>query len=228
MQHANVAAALDFKSALELSFETAVGIGGRAHYSAVYSLPQPSPVMWVNLNPGGTAEDHHVLSDYQLAQGEHEFWHGHGKTSKATGAFLQQVFDAPLERLRSIQGTNVAWERSHKGSDINLRAAAKRAAPFLKRYIQYVRPNVLMFGGSAAFDLFVNTHEISSMKIQEELLGNWGSSQARIFVAAILELPELGRVQAVTVSHPSRGTRLGVAERVRAHLTDIELPKALA
>ncbi len=227
MLNGEITAALEFKICLERDFETATGLDGRAHYSTVYSLPQQSSVMWVNLNPGGTPEDHQVLSNEQLAQGRHEFWHGHGKTSKATGAFLQQIFRAPLNKLRSIQGTNVAWERSRKGRDIDLRAAARRAAPFLIRYIQHARPNVLIFGGSAAFDLFVEAHEASIATAHEKLMGNWGSTQARIFMATALNVPMLGRVETITVSHPSRGVRAGVLERCQAHLAGVELLGAI-
>ena len=89
--------------------------------------------MWLNLNPSGTPDDHLILSDEELCRGLHEFWEGDGKTSKATGAFLQKVFQLSSNRLRSVQGTNVAWERSYEGQDTDLRAAAKRAAPFLSR-----------------------------------------------------------------------------------------------
>ncbi len=220
-------AALDFKLTLERDFEAATGISGRAFYSAVYSLPQQSPVMWINLHPGGAPEEHQVLSNEQLAQGLHEFWHGHGRTSKATGAFLQQVFQCPFDKLRSVQGTNVAWERSPKGQDIDLRAAAKRAAPFLLRYLKYSCPEVLIFGGSATFDLFVDTQGASIAKEHEVVRGNWGRSQARIFMATMLNVPGLGGIESITVSHPSRGVRAGVLERCRARLVGVELPKAL-
>ncbi|MDP8914450.1 MAG: hypothetical protein M3N39_12865 [Pseudomonadota bacterium] len=227
MSTADTAAALEFKRTLEKDFEAASGLDGRAYYSAVYSLPQRSPLMWLNLNPGGTPEEHRVLSDEQLARGEHEFWHGDGKTSKATGAFLQRIFQTPFDRLRSVQGTNVAWERSPKGHDIDLRAAAKRAAPFLGRYIQHARPDLLIFGGSAAFDLFVETFEATTEKVHEVLMGNWGSSQARIFMATALNVPTLGHLETITVSHPSRGVRAGVLERCRARLAGVKLPKAI-
>lgn len=227
MTSLNIGAALDFKRDLERGFEAAAGLAGRAFYSAVYSLPQQSPIMWINLNPGGTPEEHQVLSDEQLARGQHEFWNGHGKTSKATGFFLQQLLRAPLDNLRSIQGTNVAWERSNKGQDIDLRAAARRAAPFLIRYIQHARPSVLIFGGSAAFDLFIGVHSASILKTTDVLMGNWGSRQARIFMATALNVPKLGAIETLTVSHPSRGIRAGVLERCRSHLVGLELPKAV-
>lgn len=227
MATSDVAAAMDFKRSLERDFEAANSVDGRAYYSAVYSLPQRSPVMWLNLNPGGTPLEHRVLSDDQLAQGKHEFWHGHGKTSKATGAFLERIFQAPLDRLRSVQGTNVAWERSRKGQDIDLRAAARRAAPFLGRYIQHVKPEVLIFGGSAAFDLFVETFRAISKKDAEVLMGNWGNRKARIFVATALDVPGLGQLQTVTVSHPGRGVREGVTERCRSRLAGVTLPRAI-
>jgi hypothetical protein len=227
MAGGDVGAALNFKLSLERDFEAATGLAGRPYYSAVYSLPQQSPVLWLNLNPGGTPEQHKVLTDEQLAAGRHEFWHGDGKTSRATGAFLQQIFRSPLDRLRSVQGTNVAWERSRAGRDIDLRAAASRTAPFLTRYIQYVRPEVLIFGGSAAFDRFVDAHGATIAKAHEVLMGNWGTSQARVFMATALKVPALGHVETLTLSHPSRGVRAGVLERCRERLTGLELPSAL-
>ena len=184
--------------------------------------------MWINLNPGGTPTDHKVLSDEQLGEGLHEFWHGDGKTSKATGKFLQQVFAAPHDRLRSVQGTNAVWERSRKGKDLNLRNAAEQAAPFLLRYIQFVSPDVLIFGGASAFEHFVGAHGASVAKQHEVLMGSWGKRQARIFMAAALNVPTLGKIETITVSHPSRGVRAGVLERCRARLAGLELPKAIA
>lgn len=220
--------ALEFKRGLERDFEAAAGLDGRSYHSAAYSLPQVSPVMWINLNPGGTPDDHRVLSDEQMARGQHEFWHGDGKTSRATGSFLAQIFPVPSIRLRSIQGTNVAWERSRAGRDIDLDAAARRAAPFLRRYVDYARPRFLVFGGSAAFDLFVDVHAVETVKTHEVIMGNWGRTQARIFVAATLAVPGLGEFEALVVSHPSRGIRAGVLERCQERLAGIELPEALA
>ena len=219
---------MTFKHSLEQDFEATTGIVGRAFYSATYSVPQPSPVLWINLNPGGTFDDHHVLSDVQLAAGRHEFWHGHGKTSKATGAFLERIFDAPSERLRSVQGTNVAWERSRVGADIDLKAAATRAAPFLARYIGHVGPSQLIFGGAGAFDLFVEVHRATTAGNANVLMGNWGRHQARLFNAVEIDIPQLGHFRTITVSHPSRGVRAGVLERCRAHLSNVVLPQAVA
>lgn len=228
MTHTDISATLEFKRNLERDFEAKIRIDGRSHYSALYSLPQQCPVMWINLNPGGTPEQRHVLSDEQLARGQHEFWHGDGKTSRATGAFLQRLFETPSTRLRSIQGTNVAWERSRAGKDIDLRAAAQRAAPFLLRYIQYVRPTTMIFGGSAAFELFIAVHDGGKVEVTDVLMGNWGRSQARIFMAATLEISTLGTIKALTVSHPSRGIREGVLERCRAQVADLCLPHPIA
>lgn len=219
---------LKFKGDIEREFEGKYGIKGRDFYSAFYSVPQKSPVVWINLNPGGTPDNYKILSDEQLAQGRHEFWHGDGKTSKATGQFLQRLFGVPQRKLRSIQGTNVAWERSKQGSDINLALAAKRAAPLLNRYLQFVQPSVLMFGGAEAFRLFVESQGATISATHETLMGNWGTSQARIFVSSSLVVPGLGSVEAIMVSHPSRGVRAGVLERCQAALADLALPDAVA
>lgn len=219
---------LRFKKEIEKDFEDLYGIKGRDFYSAFYSIPQKSPLLWINLNPGGTPDDYKILSDDQLAQGRHEFWHGDGKTSKATGQFLQRLFGVPQRKLRSIQGTNVAWERSKKGSDINLVQAAKRAAPLLNRYLQFVQPSVLMFGGAEAFRLFVESQGATISATHETLMGNWGTSQARIFVSSSLVVPGVGSVDAIMVSHPSRGVRAGVLERCQAALGNLALPDAVA
>ncbi|WP_296219593.1 hypothetical protein [uncultured Sphingomonas sp.] len=227
MPEQQVLSGLQFKHELEQEFEAATGLAGRAHYSAIYSIPQRSPVVWINLNPGGTPDDHKVLSDDQLATGRHEFWHGHGRTSQATGAFLQRIFEAPLDRLRSVQGTNVAWERSRKGGDIDLRASAARAAPFLARYIRHVGPSHLVFGGARAFDLFIDVHQAGVVGDVDVLRGNWGRHQARLFSAIEIAIEGLGRFRTMTVSHPSRGVRAGVLERCRAHLSGVTLPFAI-
>jgi hypothetical protein len=125
----SVAESLAFKANLEAEFENSTGIQGRQYYSSAYSLPQRSPVMWINLNPGGTSDSYRILSDADLATGKHEFFDGHGGTSKATGRFLRLVFDAPMERLRAVQGTNLAWERSRSAGDIDVEAAAIKPCP---------------------------------------------------------------------------------------------------
>jgi len=217
-----VAKAMEFKTALEHDFESSAGLESRAFYSAIYSLPQRSPVIWINLNPGGTPDDHQVLSDDALSRGRHEFWHGNGKTSIATGKFIEKIFNEPIDKLLSVQGSNVVWERSRRGEDINLRRAAERTAPFLARYLRYVRPQAIIFGGSAAFDLFVKVHRARVIELHEQLMGNWGPKPARIFIAAKLDIPGIGKVESVTVSHPSRGVRDGVISRCQRYLAMIK------
>lgn len=224
----DVESALRFKRQIESEFEKETNLVGRDYYSAFYSIPQKSPVVWLNQNPGGTPENYRILSDDELAHGRHEFWHGDGRTSKATGQFLQRLFGGPQRKLRSIQGTNVAWERSRKGSDINLSAAANRTAPFLNRYLQYVQPSVLIFGGSEAYRLFLEAQGATVSATHETLMGNWGTSQARIFVSSSLVVPGLGPIEAILVSHPSRGVRAGVLEKCQAALGHLALPDAIA
>lgn len=223
-----ISTALAFKRSLEHDFQIASGLEDRAYFSATYSLPQRSPLMWLNLNPGGTPLDYRILSDEQLAKGKHEFWHGYGKTSRATGAFLERIFNVPPMQLRSVQGTNVAWERSRTSSDMKLKDSAKRSAPFLKRYLQYASPDMLIFGGSAAFELFQGALRARVEEEHEVLKGNWGPHQARIFVAATLLIPNLGSFETIVVSHPSRGIREDVLERCQARLGGMKLPPALA
>lgn len=227
MHTKEVEEALAWKRAVETEFEAAAGAPNRSFYSAFYSLPQQSPVMWLNLNPGGSPDYYRVLSDEQLARGQHEFWNGHGKTSIATGSFLRQLFNVPLRRLRSVQGTNVVWQRSPSGKDIDLDAGARVSAPFLRRYLEYARPQVLIFGGAAAYELFIKSAGAKVVCTDEVLMGNWGTNQARIFMAVQMQVPGLGSVMALVVSHPSRGMRVGVAERCAARLRDIELPSAI-
>lgn len=227
MHTAEIEEALAWKRAVEADFETAAGLPDRSFYSAFYSLPQRSPVMWLNLNPGGSPDNYRVLSDEQLARGQHEFWNGHGKTSIATGSFLQRLFNVPLQRLRSVQGTNVVWQRSPTGKDIDLDAGARITAPFLRRYLEYALPQVLIFGGPAAFELFIKSSGATVLRTDEVLMGNWGTNQARVFMAVDLRIAGLGSIKALVVSHPSRGVRAGVAERCAARLAGVELPLAI-
>jgi hypothetical protein len=209
---------------LEQRFESAAGLEGRAHYSAVYSLPQQSPVLWINLNPGGTSEDHQILSDDQLAQGRHEFFEGNGKTSVATGSFLRKIFSGQGGRVRSIQGTNIVWPRSRQGSDLDISAHAKITAPFLHELISYVNPEVLIFGGVATYDEFIEAHAAQVLYADAPIMGNWGANEARIALRSEIEVPALGKFKAIAVSHPSRGVRAPALEMVQLAVKDIVLP----
>lgn len=221
--------AMTFKNTMEREFEEASGLRDRRYYSAFYSLPQRSPVLWMNLNPGGTVADHSNLTDAQLLAGGHEFFDGHGKTSQATGAFLRSIMpQMPDAKLRSVQGTNVAWERSGKGRDIDLLSAARITAPHLTKFIRRVDPTIIFFGGAQARELFLQTAEVTPIGSSTIILGNWGRAQARIFISQNLSIKSLGAVRSITVSHPSRGARLPVVEAVRGELQGLELPLAIA
>lgn len=221
--------ALAFKRSVERSFEQASGLPDRRHYSAFYALPQESPILWLNLNPGGTVENHQILSDEQLLAGEHEFFDGHGKTSVATGSFLRALFPRASERqLRAIQGSNVAWQRSNEGRDINLKQAAHKAAPFLHQLILSSKPTHIIFGGAQARELYLEHGGAKSRGVSKTLLGNWGRAQARIFIAEDLSVDGLGTIRSITISHPSRGTRKTAFDAASEEVIGTHLPESIA
>lgn len=222
-----VASALEFKNSLEERFELVAGLNGRAYYSAVYSLPQPSPLLWINLNPGGTPEDHKVLSDGDLAKGKHEFFEGHGKTSLATGKFLRRLFEGQGARVRSIQGTNVVWQRSKQGSDLDITQCARLTAPFVRKTIKYVRPDLLIFGGVDSCDKFIAAQDATILSAEKPVMGPWGKNEARIAQQLHITIPEIGQVRVVAVSHPSRGVRADAFELAAQATKGIVLPPPL-
>ena len=222
-----VASALEFKNSLEERFELAAGLDGRAYYSAVYSLPRRSPLLWINLNPGGTPENHKVLSDGDLAKGKHEFFEGHGKTSVATGKFLRGLFVGQEARVRSIQGTNVVWQRSEQGSDLDITQCARLTAPFVRETIKYVKPELLIFGGIDSCDKFIAAQNATILSAEEPVMGPWGKNKARIAQKLHITIPEIGEVHVVAVSHPSRGVRADAFNLAALATKGIALPAPL-
>lgn len=228
MRNAQVAEALAFKRQLETAFVKAAGLSGRRQASAIYSLPQKCPVLWLNLNPGGDEDNCVILSDDEIADGKHEYFNGHGATSEETGACLRALFAGEGDRVRSVQGSNVVWERSPDADQVDLNKGAREAAPFLRRYIRFVAPELIIFGGIGSYELFRRVHAAQVSEYGMEVRGPYRGRNVRLFLRATLAIPEVGSVQSAAILHPSKRRWREVLSSLSELTKGINLPEPIA
>lgn len=226
MTKETVGAAMAFKRELESSFLKAAELSGRKQASAVYSLPQQCPLLWLNLNPGGDENSCVVLSDKEIEQGKNEYFDGHGNTSEETGKCLRALFPEDSTNLRSVQGSNVIWQRSSNSDPdkIDLKSAARDAAPFLRRYIRYVAPELIIFGGINSYELFRRVHQADVSDYRGVVMGPYRGRQVRLFLRANLAIPDIGNIKVVAILHPSKRRWREVLEPLREATVSISLP----
>jgi len=217
--------ATSFMDELSRDFLTAAGLRDRRDYSAFYSPCVPSPLLVLNANPGGDADDYQVVD---VGAGQHEYIEGYGKTSATTGRILMDALgQVDAEAIRGVQGSNVIWRRSRRMAQLAIseKDAALETQPFLKRMIQHVAPRAILFGGNSAFTLFIEAHQATARSFPDETLtGPNGSRQAVVYARYELQLPYLsGPVDAFVILHPCKGVRAEAMAALRR-----ALPRALA
>jgi hypothetical protein len=227
-----VRSAMAFKLALEIEFLQVSGLKGREDFSATYSCPQRSPLLWLNANPGGDAESAVIIRDAEIASGKHEFFEGHGKTSQHTGRYLREAFpQQPLMRLKSAQGSNIIWHRSNELKTLRLPSsvAAEMAKPLIEKLIRYVEPQMIVMGGKA-FELFEEVYHPITERIGERLNvpcgGVAGREEARGFERFKITVKGLFEGEAIAILHPCF-YRFAISQRIQSTIGTINLPIAI-
>ena len=209
-------------SEIEKAWKQSTGLTDRSDYSIFYGPLVQSPILVLSANPGGSPDNFKIVD---VTRGEHEYIEGYGPTSQNTGRLLQQALGVTsAEGIRGIPGSNVIWRRSPTLAELKLSPlqAAREAAPHLREIIAYVKPRIIIFGGSNAFDLFARTHDIEIIEQGETILGRNGAREALYFGHWRARLACLGtELDVFVVLHPCKGLRSEAVSRLRRHLQRI-------
>jgi hypothetical protein len=211
-----------FMSDIESGWQQTTGLVDRADYSIFFSPCVPSPVMVLGANPGGSSSN---FTYVDVTLGQHEYIEGHGPTSQNFGKLLLSSLDAnSMEGIRGVVGTNVIWRRSPHMAELKMtpREAARETSQHLRKVIQYVAPQIVIFGGKSALDLFIASHGADIVESGDALMGPNGSNSALYFGHYRIKLSYSSNViDAFVVLHPCKGLRDVSVERLRSHVQRI-------
>jgi hypothetical protein len=159
-----------FMRDLEARYRDASGLADRSHYKIFYGLVKPAPVLILGINPGGdptkTQPDgrkHHDGRDASASSSFHEggecdlldcVWPGNVGLKK----LLVPLLDGNEAAIRgAVVQTNLAFRRSARKTDIDMKKAMLEARPFVREIAARVAPRLVVLAG-ASIDLFVNDH----------------------------------------------------------------------
>lgn len=95
-----------------------------------------------------------------LAVGESEYIEGIGRVPEWVRKTLPGLLRVTsLEDIRGVQGSNVYWHRSKgKDSKQDQMNKASATARYLRKFIKYVRPRILLIIGTDAYRAFLAAH----------------------------------------------------------------------
>jgi len=220
LDRSQLPAANDFLTKLDAEWQAATGLISRADYSISYAPVVPCPLMVLGQNPGGSADNFKLVD---ITSGSSEYIEGYGPTSQNMGQLLQLALRTiSPEGIRGVQGSNVIWRRSPnlQSLDIKIPVAAKETAPHLAKLIRHVSPRTILFGGRAAYEVYLDAHGGHQVEQGETIMGPNGRGEAVYFGHRVISLPYLPeRVEAFIVLHPSKGLRQVAVDRLLHHFS---------
>lgn len=199
-----VRAELDLMRDIERRYKAASRLSNRDDYSIFYGPLCRSKLLMINANPGGTPDNYRIVN---VMAGEHEYIEGRdsGPTTRNGAEMLQYIANsADPESIRGVQVLNRFFRRSRQRPNVRTEALyMQEARPFLVEMINYIEPDVILFGGDAGVSLFATAHG-GSVRGGPPLRGPNGSSEATYFREYELRLPYYRSVPAFGVYHPSK------------------------
>lgn len=163
-----------FMCDLESRFRIASGLESRSHYKIFYGRVRSAPVLLLGINPGGapsnTRPDGLRMLDGRDAASSATFhengecdlldcvWRGNDGLLRV----LVPLFGGNREAIRTrVVQTNMAFRRSARKRDIDIRHAMEEARPFLNEIIGRVQPRLVLLAG-VKLDLFVRDFAVEA------------------------------------------------------------------
>lgn len=142
---------------LEMRYRKTSGFVSRAQYKIFYGLVHSAPILVLGINPGGDPANtepggsKHKTGEVAAASagfyenGEHDVLDCDWKENKGLKKLLVPLLDGDEAAIRSkVVKTNLAFQRSPKVKDIDIKAAKAEAAPFLSEIMAVVRPRLIV------------------------------------------------------------------------------------
>ncbi|TZG25166.1 hypothetical protein [Sphingomonas montanisoli] len=199
-----IAANYDLMKDIEARYREASGLGSRDHYSIFYGPLNKSPILMINANPGGSPANYQVVD---VLNGQHEYIEGRnsGPTTRNGAEILTAAMGiSTLDDIRKVQVLNRFFRRSPmRPSAANEAMYMQEAKPFLRELIQFIEPEVMIFGGDAGVGLFAKAHA-AHMTGGAALMGPNGRSEAVYLREYKLVIPGYRPVVAFGIYHPSK------------------------
>jgi hypothetical protein len=218
---------------LDAEYRAASGIADRRDYKIYYSHIHPFPLLVLGQNPGGETDDTDLAASATYELWEHDYlcfrfdprFGAAGHMCRLLAAGLQT---RSVDVLRQVPATNVIFRRSRDTESLKLapRKAAAETAPFLRKILIAVNPEVILLVSKTAYEIFREFH-CEEGSVEEDPASRIytpnGRHNACIFLSARARVRALGRpVQLFMIGHPSRYA----ARREWQEVTD-SLSKAL-
>jgi hypothetical protein len=189
---------------IDRRYRAVSGLESRDDYSIFYGPLQPSKLLMINANPGGTPDNYSIVD---VMSGEHEYIEGRfsGPTTRNGAEMLQYIAGSTdPESVRGVQVLNRFFRRSPQRPGVRTEAAyMAEARPFVAELISYIQPDAILFGGDSAVSLFA-THHGGTARGGNPIKGPNGPSEAVYFREYELRLPYHRPVCAIGIYHPSK------------------------
>lgn len=201
-------AAYEMMTQIESDYKVSTGLADRKDYSIFYGPLCKSKLVLVDQNPGGTP----VAGGYKIVnvmKGQHELIEGRssGQTTEYQAALLMRLLGTHNpEDLRHIQKINRYFRR---GTGADKISGMREAAPYVKRILAYIEPELMLFGGAGKDGKEISDFAAAlggrfQLDPQSVVNGPNGTHQALYFCTGMLTVPELRPIRVVGTYHPSK------------------------
>lgn len=200
--------AYDLMRQIEQDYKKETGLSDRKDYSIFYGPLVKSSFAIVNQNPGGKP----VSGGYEIVDvmnGRHELVEGRGsgRTTQNLARLLMRLTGSNnRDDLRKIQMMNRYFRR---GDGADKKAGMREAAPYLKRILSYIEPELLVMGGAGSrgreIDDFARAMD-GSFRLDEDsiIMGPNGTREALYFCTGNISIPDLRPMRVIGTYHPSK------------------------
>ncbi len=220
----------EFMESLESRYRNATGLENRSQYKIFYGAVVQAPILTLGINPGGdplkTSSDGTAHDDGSIAAAsatyyeneEHDVLDCTWRENSGLLKILDPLTNFDRDRIRrEVVKTNLAFRRSKKKKDIDIKAAIKECTPFLNEIIAVVKPKLVLLTG-VAIEEFSKIYASNSRLVAEEERDPRVRQIVFSGVKAMLNATQ-DEVLIVQVAHASQFSwtyeRYNVAERIQ-------------
>ena len=215
---------------LESRYRTASGLLDRSQYKIFYGPLRPAEILVLGINPGGEPSNmlpdgvHHkdgigigAASASYYENDENDLLDCTWRENNVLKLLVPLVGgDRESVRARVIK-TNIAFRRSSKVTEIDIKHAKSEAVPFLREMIEVATPKLVLLTGVKIED-FCSRYCEGWTPIGVPLIDD--KVKQTVFAAARITLPAKRDVMGVQVAHASQFSwtydRYGVVDRINA------------
>ena len=193
---------------IENDYKASTGLTDRKDYSIFYGPLCKSKLVLIDQNPGGTP----ISGGYKIVdvmKGKHELIEGRssGRTTEYQAALLMRLLNTHnAEDLRQIQKINRYFRR---GTSADKAAGMREAAPFVKRILAYIEPELMLFGGAGKDGKEISDFASAlggqfKLDAGSVINGPNGTHQALYYCTGAFTVSGLRPIRVIGTYHPSK------------------------